>query len=164
MVANRAGTRGFRAPEVLLSSMEQTSAVDIWSAGVLLLSFLTARHPFFKNTTRELLCSLCELAAMFGTRDLHALAARENMTIQFPPPLDLQDEPAFRSLEEFCYRYRSKDVPTFEQMRMPIEIFDLLEKMLQVDPKKRITARAALRHPVFLNAGFAEPTFVEQVN
>lgn len=29
----RAGTRGFRAPEVLLLVTYQSSAIDIWSAG-----------------------------------------------------------------------------------------------------------------------------------
>lgn len=39
----RGGTRGFRAPEVLLRCTKQTVAIDIWSAGVILLSILSAR-------------------------------------------------------------------------------------------------------------------------
>jgi serine/threonine protein kinase len=39
----RGGTRGFRAPEVLLRCVKQTVAIDIWSAGVILLSILSAR-------------------------------------------------------------------------------------------------------------------------
>ena len=157
---NRAGTRGFRPPEVLISSTNQTSAVDVWSAGILLISILTARHPFFRTTSRDLLVSLCELAAIFGTRELQALAAAENMTIQFPPPLDRQDGPACSSLEEFCRQYRSSDVPTFEEIGMPKGIFNLLDSMLQIDPKRRITARQALAHPVFAEYGFKMPEFL----
>jgi cell division control protein 7 len=41
--ASRAGTRGFRAPEVLFKCMRQTPSIDIWSAGVILLTLLTRR-------------------------------------------------------------------------------------------------------------------------
>jgi cell division control protein 7 len=41
--ASRAGTRGFRAPEVLFKCMRQTASIDIWSVGVILLTLLTKR-------------------------------------------------------------------------------------------------------------------------
>lgn len=44
MKAQRAGTRGFRAPEVLLKVFQQDYAIDIWSAGVILLTLLTRRY------------------------------------------------------------------------------------------------------------------------
>ncbi|KHJ76324.1 hypothetical protein OESDEN_24056, partial [Oesophagostomum dentatum] len=37
---NKAGTPGYRAPEVLLRFEEQTTAIDIFAAGVTMLSFL----------------------------------------------------------------------------------------------------------------------------
>lgn len=43
--ANRAGTRGFRAPEVLFKCTEQTTKLDIWSAGVILLTIMSAASP-----------------------------------------------------------------------------------------------------------------------
>eukprot|EP01080_Neovahlkampfia_damariscottae_P000028 gene28-4279_t len=46
---SRAGTRGFRAPEILLRHTIQTTAIDMWSAGVILLSLLTNRYPFFQS-------------------------------------------------------------------------------------------------------------------
>ena len=39
--AARAGTPGFRPPEVLLKCRIQTVAVDIWAAGVILLSIMS---------------------------------------------------------------------------------------------------------------------------
>ena len=39
--APRAGTAGFRPPEVLLKSSTQSTAVDVWAAGVILLSMVT---------------------------------------------------------------------------------------------------------------------------
>jgi cell division control protein 7 len=43
--AHRGGSRGFRAPEVLLQVVHQTTAIDIWSAGIILLSMLCCRFP-----------------------------------------------------------------------------------------------------------------------
>jgi serine/threonine protein kinase len=43
--AHRGGTKGFRAPEVLLKVVYQTTAIDIWSAGVILLCMLCSRFP-----------------------------------------------------------------------------------------------------------------------
>ena len=43
----RAGTPGFRAPEVLLMSVQQTTAIDIWSAGVTMLTLMSRRYPVF---------------------------------------------------------------------------------------------------------------------
>jgi cell division control protein 7 len=42
----RHGTKGFRAPEVVLGSPLQTSAVDLWSAGVVMLCLLTGAQQF----------------------------------------------------------------------------------------------------------------------
>ena len=46
--AARAGTPGFRPPEVLLKCRRQTVAVDMWAAGVILLSIL-ARYVRYVN-------------------------------------------------------------------------------------------------------------------
>lgn len=61
---NRAGTRGFRAPEVLLKCPDQTVAIDVWSAGVMLLSMLAHKFPVFNST--DDVESLMEIAAVFG--------------------------------------------------------------------------------------------------
>jgi cell division control protein 7 len=42
----RNGTKGFRAPEVVLGSERQCSPVDLWSAGVVMLCLLTRMQQF----------------------------------------------------------------------------------------------------------------------
>ena len=44
----RSGSPGFRAPEVLLKYPKQTTAIDIWSAGVIFLSLLSSKYPFLR--------------------------------------------------------------------------------------------------------------------
>lgn len=71
--ANRAGTRGFRAPEVLLKCPDQTMSLDIWSVGITMLCFLTRRFPFFQsNDDTE---ALAEIGAIFGKKKMEKCAA-----------------------------------------------------------------------------------------
>ncbi|XP_052737290.1 cell division cycle 7-related protein kinase isoform X1 [Bicyclus anynana] len=76
--APRAGTQGFRPPEVLLKSPRQGTRVDTWAAGVVLASLLTARYPFFRAA--DDVSALAELADLLGTEPLrrtaHALGRR----------------------------------------------------------------------------------------
>ncbi|CEJ05042.1 hypothetical protein RMCBS344292_18990 [Rhizopus microsporus] len=72
--ANRAGTRGYRAPEVLLRVIHQTTAVDIWSAGTIFLSILTGVFPFFIGYDEA--DSLVEIASVFGLNDLQKVALK----------------------------------------------------------------------------------------
>jgi cell division control protein 7 len=60
--------RGFRAPEVLLSVQKQTVAIDIWSAGIILLCILSQRYPFFLSP--DDLTGLAEIAAVCGSKEL----------------------------------------------------------------------------------------------
>ncbi|KAL6948950.1 hypothetical protein ACO0QE_001430 [Hanseniaspora vineae] len=67
--ANRAGTRGFRAPEVLLKCSRQTVKIDMWSCGVILLCFLARRFPMFQSL--DDVESLMELSVIFGIKQLN---------------------------------------------------------------------------------------------
>lgn len=97
-VAPRAGTPGFRAPEVLTKCPSQgtgwspcqrllahdvqtfslishcspclifcTAAIDVWSAGVILLSLLSGRYPFFKAS--DDLIALTQIMTIRGSKE-----------------------------------------------------------------------------------------------
>ncbi len=72
--APRAGTPGFRAPEVLLKSPSQTTAVDMWSAGVIFLCVLSGRYPFFR--AHDDLSALTQIISLLGS-DTCSKAANE---------------------------------------------------------------------------------------
>ena len=72
--AARAGTPGFRPPEVLLKSQNQSVAVDIWAVGVILLSLLSRSYPFFRSP--DDMTALAELVSLFGSRDVQAAAKK----------------------------------------------------------------------------------------
>ena len=62
--ANRAGTRGFRAPEVLFKCTNQSTKIDIWSAGIIGFSILLRKFPIFNSPTDT--DAILELAWIFG--------------------------------------------------------------------------------------------------
>ncbi|KAF7320125.1 Kinase-like protein [Mycena kentingensis (nom. inval.)] len=76
--ANRAGTRGFRAPEVLFKCGEQSGAIDVWAAGIILLFFLTGKFPLFQSSDDNE--ALMELASIFGRKKMEKTATIHSRT------------------------------------------------------------------------------------
>ena len=132
--AARAGTRGFRAPEVLLRCVYQSPAIDVWSAGVILLSFLSGRYPFFQSP--DDLTALAEIIALCGSERMISVAGELGKRLSVTSHTD------GISYHELCTTLRPN-------VYFPPEAYDLLEKMLEIDPYRRISASDALEHPFF---------------
>ncbi|KAJ7630778.1 kinase-like protein [Roridomyces roridus] len=76
--ANRAGTRGFRAPEVLLKCADQTGAIDVWAVGTILLFFLTGKFPLFQCSDDHE--ALMEIAVILGKKKMEKTAVLHSRT------------------------------------------------------------------------------------
>uniref|UniRef100_A0A8C2V641 Cell division cycle 7-related protein kinase n=1 Tax=Chinchilla lanigera TaxID=34839 RepID=A0A8C2V641_CHILA len=200
-VAPRAGTPGFRAPEVLTKCPNQTTAIDMWSAGVIFLSLLSGRYPFYKAS--DDLTALAQIMTIRGSRETVQAAKTFGKSILCSKEVPAQD------LRKLCERLRSLDsnIPklasdtqrcpshdsTFSEKtdhkasyitqrsqaqpsrdslykgdnngwrnhfdenktnlegwdEVPDEAYDLLDKLLDLNPASRITAEEALLHPFF---------------
>lgn len=106
--ASRAGTPGYRPPEVLLKYADQTTAVDVWAAGVIFLSVLSSVYPFFKAPNDFV--ALAEIVTIFGDRAIRrtALALERVVTIsQRSNPLNLR---------KLCLRFRHRLIFSDPQM------------------------------------------------
>ncbi|KAF8165844.1 kinase-like domain-containing protein [Crassisporium funariophilum] len=79
--ANRAGTRGFRAPEVLLKCGAQTGAIDVWSAGIIMLFFLTNKFPIFQSG--DDVEGLMEIAVIIGKKNIEKTATLHSTSFEF---------------------------------------------------------------------------------
>ncbi|XP_075799401.1 cell division cycle 7-related protein kinase isoform X1 [Microtus pennsylvanicus] len=191
-VAPRAGTPGFRAPEVLTKCPNQTTAIDMWSAGVILLSMLSGRYPFYKAS--DDLTALAQIMTVRGSRetvqaakafgksilcskevpaqDLRKLceslrgldsntpklaagppgcASPENTSspVQIRPPQHSKDS-VYRGDSSGCETHPMECTTNLEGWdAVPDEAYDLLDKLLDLNPASRITAEAALLHPFF---------------
>ncbi|KAI1285074.1 Cell division cycle 7-related protein kinase [Halotydeus destructor] len=134
--APRAGTPGFRAPEVLLKSLEQTTAIDIWSAGVMFASLLSGRYPFFRNN--DDLTSLAEIITVFGSKRVSKVAKLLRRYITIPEDRKPQN------LKTLCQALRPDS-----KLDMPDSAYDLLDRLLDPNPWTRARAEHAVKHEFF---------------
>ncbi|XP_012934780.1 cell division cycle 7-related protein kinase [Aplysia californica] len=154
-LAPRAGTAGFRAPEVLMKSPDQSTAVDIWSAGVIFLSILSGRYPFFR--AQDDMGYLAQIVSLLGTEACVQAAS------SFGKLLTLSEQTPTVDLRSACLKLRgvqtssraaSSGSHVTSEVRDSWAVisdtpFDLLEKMLDPNPSSRISAKDALQHPFF---------------
>mmetsp|Transcript_27218 Transcript_27218/g.69933 ORF Transcript_27218/g.69933 Transcript_27218/m.69933 type:complete len:366 (-) Transcript_27218:67-1164(-) len=134
-------TRWYRAPELLLSCDNYTSAIDVWSVGCILAELLQ-RKAFFPG--KDYIDQLKLIIRKLGS------------------PAD--DDLTFINSQKA--RTYIKALPHSEGLNFK-EVFpeasaqaiDLLKKMLQFDPRKRITVEEAIKHPYLasLHDPSAEP-------
>ena len=123
-------TQWYRSPEVLLGVSDYTPAVDVWSAGCIMAELLSGGEPIFPGD--------CEIDQIFKI-------------FQFLGTPSCEDWGEF----ERC-KYFSQHFPIWKgeqfYMRFPeldANGFDLLNALFTYDPKKRISASDALKHPWF---------------
>lgn len=81
MAASRAGTPGYRPPEVLLKSNEQGTAIDIWAVGAIFISILSKCYPFFK--AQDDFTALAEIITVFGDEGIRKTAKLLSKSIIF---------------------------------------------------------------------------------
>ncbi|KAG0681217.1 retrotransposon-like protein 1 [Pichia californica] len=166
--ANRAGTRGFRAPEVLFKCNNQSKKIDIWSAGVMLLTLLSRRFPFFNST--DDIEAIVEITNIFGIKAmqnaalLHGLEFSCNVPrIEKPITLEAlisnavlmdckegdtfaEDSPAWEILTAIDKRGEIQNSELGRDYRQAI---DVLKKCLLLNPFKRYDAKRVLEMPFF---------------
>ncbi|XP_070177494.1 cell division cycle 7-related protein kinase-like isoform X2 [Littorina saxatilis] len=148
--AQRAGTPGFRAPEVLMKHPQQSTAVDMWSAGVIFLSLLSGRYPFFRGND-DLTC-LSQIISLLGTEAVQAAAQSFEKLVTCRPvtrPLELK---------KLCLRLRATPESSGEKHAanatrqwpdIPDPAVNLLQRLLDPNPATRITAEDSLSHEFF---------------
>ncbi|KIY02818.1 uncharacterized protein Z520_01283 [Fonsecaea multimorphosa CBS 102226] len=144
--ANRAGTRGFRAPEVLLKCTSQTTKIDIWSAGVILLTLLARRFPFFNSA--DDVDAMIEMASIFGRKKMQSVAAMHGQL--FETNIETIGERGFTFEKIIIWAScREKEQDTLRPGEAQAVAF--LHGLLELDAGKRWSAREALQHE-FLTA------------
>ncbi|XP_043595401.1 cell division cycle 7-related protein kinase-like isoform X2 [Bombus pyrosoma] len=151
--APRAGTPGFRAPEVLLKHPSQTPAIDIWASGVIMLCILSGTQPFFLSP--DDCTALAEITTIFGSNKMQQCARKLGKKVIFSEDIPGVD------IVSLCQKLQkrnkgllnNKDHNTCEKVSLdtqfPKEAYHLLLRLLDLDYKTRLTADQALNHPFF---------------
>ncbi|OHT01092.1 CMGC family protein kinase [Tritrichomonas foetus] len=119
-------TQWYRPPEILLDIHNYGFPVDIWSAGCVIVEMLVGQPLFPCHSNEEMINVVCQL---FGYK---ALAEA------FPNHHALDSSSSEPGIGLVNY-LQSCDP----------QLVDLASKLLHPDPKKRLTADEALKHPVF---------------
>ncbi|CAK93891.1 unnamed protein product (macronuclear) [Paramecium tetraurelia] len=122
-------TRYYRAPEVMLSSHEYSTAIDIWSLGCTFAELIT-KQILFKGTNYIQMIKL-----IFDT-----LGKPQDEDLQF-----ITNSNAKKYVNSLQTKMKCS-IGSVIKYTNPHAI-DLLDKMLEINPKKRITSAEALNHP-----------------
>ena len=175
--APRAGTPGFRAPEILLRHPSQSTALDVWSVGVILLSIASGRYPFFRAT--EDCEALAEIMQLLGTHPVCNAVQKmtgKKLVINKGPGSFCPETVKAHNLRATCEELRSaqpektksevlkadtlgdnNQVPCGEGQKYSDNFYVLLRQVLLVNPVRRISAENALLHPYFNEGGCPPP-------
>jgi serine/threonine-protein kinase PRP4 len=156
-------SRFYRAPEIILG-MKYDFGVDIWSVGCTLYELYTGKILFTGRNNNQMLRSIMECRGKFS---LKMLKKAEYVGIHF------DDKFNFRSVE--MDKVTGKDVVRMLSFLKPtrdlktrlmgaakglgesdlkeLQLFaDFLDRCLQTNPEKRMTAGEALKHPFISRA------------
>ncbi|KAK2956713.1 putative Cell division control protein 7 [Blattamonas nauphoetae] len=123
----RVGTRGFRAPELLLRTYAQSTQADLWAVGVIALSLFTGRYPFFRSNDE--LDSLIEICLITGTDAMQKGAqvmGKQFETNLFHHPVDFKalsdnlfPEKTFTMTDDAGLSWRWKIVKILQKKEVP---------------------------------------------
>eukprot|EP01119_Soliformovum_irregulare_P020919 TRINITY_DN6848_c0_g1_i1.p1 TRINITY_DN6848_c0_g1~~TRINITY_DN6848_c0_g1_i1.p1 ORF type:complete len:299 (+),score=42.03 TRINITY_DN6848_c0_g1_i1:1074-1970(+) len=122
-------TLWYRCPEILLGQNRYSTPVDIWSIGCIFAE-MVARHPIFPGDSE-----IDQLFRIFRT------LGTPNETVW----------PGVSSLPNFQTTYPQHAPQSWSQIlpKLEPEGIDLLTRMMQYEPSRRISAKQALAHPYF---------------
>ncbi|KAI1120455.1 putative cell cycle protein kinase [Nemania abortiva] len=148
--ANRAGTRGFRAPEVLFKCTEQTTKIDIWCAGVILLTILCKRFPFFNSA--DDIEAMIEIATIFGNKRMRLAGQLHGCMFDATIPTISNQGFSFEKimLWSTCRSDGGRDGSANALTPEEKEAVEFLSRCMDLDPTRRISAEEALRHPFLI--------------
>jgi serine/threonine protein kinase len=142
---NYIGTRSFRAPELLVGNRYYDMKIDVWSAGIVFLKliykYINKKVKMFEvNDTKSLSQVIVdligdptatELKEMQATNDLMSSSVNSGMT---------DTEIMKKRFKKFDQTIK-KDVSA--------DCLDLLHKIFQLSPERRVSSQDALLHPFF---------------
>ena len=126
-------TLWFRAPELLFGETLYGTAIDVWSCGCVFGELLTGNCPFQGKDEESLMKKICEKCGTPNESNWPGVTK-----------LPLYNKICPRTIFPNSFKEHFKNYPDIDEITL-----DLLSKMLQLDPKKRITIDDALNHPFF---------------
>ena len=129
-------SRYYRAPEIILE-LDYTEKIDIWSLGCILFELYSGSPLFIGDDDVDQLCRMIECLGDLPDEIVRSSPRKNEL---FDPKGRLLLANA-QGVMPGCSRISSK------LRKVDSDFLDFLNECLKLDPKKRIDAAGALRHP-----------------
>ena len=139
-------TRWYRAPEILLGSTRYGKAVDMWSLGCIFGEMLGAKPVFQGSSTLNQLEKICECVGRPTHDEVESMRSPFAGTM-----LDNIKIPPGTTPTKWADMYPKAGA----------DAIDLLEKLMQWDPSKRLTALEGMSHPYCIQFVHTDPHCAE---
>eukprot|EP01113_Clastostelium_recurvatum_P014368 TRINITY_DN1780_c0_g1_i3.p1 TRINITY_DN1780_c0_g1~~TRINITY_DN1780_c0_g1_i3.p1 ORF type:complete len:651 (-),score=90.76 TRINITY_DN1780_c0_g1_i3:103-2055(-) len=141
-------TLWYRAPELLFGESKYGPEVDMWSVGCVFIELLTSRN--FLPGPHEAAQIEC-ISKLCGTPDEFTFPGVSKLPLYDTYRRVLSPASPPHSPTPSAYPRRLREKLRQAGYRFPADALDLLDGFLTIDPKRRMTAEQALRHPFFAN-------------
>ncbi|KAL7396056.1 hypothetical protein ABVT39_027902 [Epinephelus coioides] len=136
-------TRHYRAPEVILD-LGWDHSCDVWSVGCILIEYYLGSTLFQTHDSKE---HLAMMERVLGPIPTHLLQKTKKRRYVHRGKLDWDAHSSSgRYVRKHCKPLKHYMLSTCEDHN---QLFDLIEKMMEYDPAKRLSLEQALRHPFF---------------
>ncbi|KAI9892604.1 MAG: hypothetical protein M1814_001297 [Vezdaea aestivalis] len=144
---------GLAEVSAILASGRTRNEIDVWSAGVILLTILARRFPFFNST--DDIEAMIEVSTIFGIRKMKSCAMLHGSN--FETSIPTVSEKGY-SLEKIILwstcRTGNKDEAEDQGLSSEErQAATFLKRLLDLDPNKRASAEEALADPFLAAAG-----------
>ncbi|XP_056152693.1 dual specificity protein kinase CLK4b isoform X1 [Lampris incognitus] len=136
-------TRHYRAPEVILD-LGWDHSCDVWSLGCILIEYYLGSTLFQTHDSKEHLAMMERVLGPIPTNLLQKTRKRRYVHHD-KLDWDMQSS-AGRYVKKHCKPLKQYMVSQSEDHQ---QLFDLIEKMMDYDPAKRLSLDQALQHPFF---------------
>eukprot|EP01083_Nonionella_stella_P091893 257008_1 len=125
---NRVVTLWYRAPELLFGEKKYGPAIDMWSLGCVFAEMIFGKPTFPAEKEQEAIVLICKLVGSPNESNY----------------------PVSRLPFKFAKQYPRQLAQRYEKLKKQSPLaFDLLDKLLVLDPRNRMTAAQALEHEYF---------------
>jgi len=154
-------SRFYRAPEVILG-LPYSHPMDLWSVGCCLYEIFTGNVAFPGRSNNHMLKLMLELKGPVPKKLLRRALFKDNHYDVTDTFSVLEEDPVTKKSIRRLIRdakpsrdlakifTRDSDMSDAEKKKA-LQLADLLDKMFNMDPEKRITAAEALQHPFIVD-------------